>query len=503
MLFKSLVLSVALAGGTAVVSSNAELLLISINKIPDEEHHANLLRSFDPTVLETSSSSSIVIAATSRKLIRGAVREEGKGEENVVLRDLQNAQYWGSLEVGTPPQEFQVVFDTGSSDLWVPSGKCKTVSSNCATKSTFDKSASSTYADVPKGAKNIFSIHYGSGPVSGTYGIDVVTLADDYTSTSQTFALAEHTDGLGNICESVFRPFLRFVTYISSPLPQFSLPSEPPPPLPTHTPCPPSDGGAKFDGILGLAFPALSIDQDVNALIPNLKEEGVLEKAMFAFYLGNESDGELAVGGYDPSRMEDPDDITWVDLLSPAYWLAKMDGVKFGGTVISTNSAGIMDTGTSLIYAPQDQVVVMAEQMNAQYAPQVGLFLIDCDTTVPDLEITVGGKVVVIPGEDLVIKDDSGMYCFFSVSIMQYGSASGQGDAGIDTLDGELEEEVVEEMKRSIVGGRGGGGAEPIPFEYAGNTWLMGDSFLRQFYSIYDYENQKFGLADLKKQMEE
>ena len=241
----------------------------------------------------------------------------------------------------------------------------------------------------------------------------------------------------------------------------------------------------------------------MNALIPNLTEEGVLEKAMFAFYLGNESDGELAVGGYDTSRMEDPNDITWVDLLSPAYWLAKMDGVKFGGTVISTNSAGIMDTGTSLIYAPQDQVMIMAEQMNAQYASQVGLFLIDCETRVPDLEITVGGKVVSIPGEDLVIKDDSGMYCFFSVSIMQYGSVSGGGSAGTNTLDGDLEQEVVEGIKRSIVGGRGGGGVEPIPFEYTGNTWLMGDSFLRQFYSIYDYENQKFGLADLKKQVEE
>ncbi len=234
MLFKSLALSAALAGGTAVVSSNAELLKIPINKIPDEEHHANLLRSFDPTVLETSSSlSSIIIASTSRRLIRGAVQKEGKGEENVVLRDLQNAQYWGSLEVGTPPQEFQVVFDTGSSDLWVPSGKCKTESSNCATKSTFDKAASSTYAEVPHGAKNMFSIHYGSGPVSGTYGIDVVTLADDYTSMSQTFALAEHTDGLGNVCESMFG-FSFFVTSLPLPLPKFYLPSQPPPP-PAHT----------------------------------------------------------------------------------------------------------------------------------------------------------------------------------------------------------------------------------------------------------------------------
>jgi hypothetical protein len=35
--------------------------------------------------------------------------------------------------------------------------------------------------------------------------------------------------------------------------------------------------------------------------------------------------------------------------------------------------------------------------------------------------------------------------------------------------------------------------------EYSGNTWLMGDTYLRQFYSIYDYDNKKFGIADLKK----
>merc|ERR1712046_323594 len=102
------------------------------------------------------------------------------GSNDIVISDFQNAQYYGPVSIGTPPKTFNVIFDTGSSNLWVPDTKCGLA---CIAKSKYDSSKSSTF----KANGTVFKIMYGSGPVSGVLAGDTVTMGES-TVPMQTFA---------------------------------------------------------------------------------------------------------------------------------------------------------------------------------------------------------------------------------------------------------------------------------------------------------------------------
>jgi hypothetical protein len=164
---------------------------IPIAQVPREEFTTKLLATHTPPTLLSASSKRIGVSATQRKL----------GGENIVIRDVSNAQYYGTVEIGQPAQSFQVVFDTGSSDFWVPSSSCTKHEPNCHNKKAYDPQASSTYAAVMAGGESVFNIEYGSGPVSGQFVTDTVKLADDYEVEQQTFAVVSSTTGLGETCK--------------------------------------------------------------------------------------------------------------------------------------------------------------------------------------------------------------------------------------------------------------------------------------------------------------
>jgi len=123
----------------------------------------------------------------SRRVLKSSA---SSSSASVELTDYYNNQYVGSLGIGTPAQTLSVVFDTGSSDVWIPGKGC----TSCGRHSTFDYAASSSYEAITssKGAAG-FEVDYGSGKVTGVQAVDAVTVGG-YAVTGVAFGEVDYED---------------------------------------------------------------------------------------------------------------------------------------------------------------------------------------------------------------------------------------------------------------------------------------------------------------------
>jgi len=322
---------------------------------------------------------------------------------HVVINDFENAQYYGPITIGTPPQKFQVVFDTGSSNLWVPSAKCTQLP--CKLHPQYTSSLSSTY--VANGTA--FDIEYGSGPVSGFLSVDTVGVAD-ISVTSQMFAEITDVTGLG----------LAFAI-------------------------------GHFDGILGMAWQSISVD-NVTTVWSKMIEEGFIQDTVFAFYLSQSGfvPGELVFGGIDNSHFTGS--LVWVPLISETYWEVALDGMTMNGKSVSNVKRAVIDSGTSTLAGPTSEVKSIATMLGATpINPQEYTIACSKIPSLPTLTVTLGGQAFNLTGKDYVINAGEGV-CLF-------------GMLGID-----------------------------IPAPY-GPLWIMGDIFMRKYYSVFDWGNKRMGFA--------
>lgn len=195
---------------------------------------------------------------------------------NEPLVNYLDMEYFGTISIGSPPQNFTVIFDTGSSNLWVPSVYC--TSPACKTHPRFSPSQSSTYS----GPEGHFSIEYGTGSLSGVTGVDQVSV-EGLTVVNQQFG------------ESVTEPGQTFVN-------------------------------AEFDGILGLGYPSLAVG-GVTPVFDNMMAQNLVDVPMFSVYMSSDPDGgagsELIFGGYDHSHFSGS--LNWVPVTKQGYWQIALD----------------------------------------------------------------------------------------------------------------------------------------------------------------------------------
>ncbi|KAG1457827.1 hypothetical protein G6F55_005698 [Rhizopus delemar] len=249
--------------------------------------------------------------------------------------------YLIQIEIGTPPQPFYLLLDTGSSSTWVPIVGCNR---DCGYPyHTLQPSRSSTFNSsyLP------FSIHYGEGFSSGYYAQDSVTV-NGVTIPEVNFAVSNYNDG------------------------ELTM-----------------DGA---DGILGIGPDILSIyDNPENKVIPTLVttmyEKGVIGQKVFSVYFQpvlsekKRINGEIVFGGVEARHITG--EVHYVPVSNRTeymdYWAVDLQSIRVGSyrRFYTYSITAMVDTG-----AHRDITGQYVVPCNTQNLPEISIQLNNTDFTI-------------------------------------------------------------------------------------------------------------------------
>ncbi|XP_048878236.1 pepsin A-like [Brienomyrus brachyistius] len=201
------------------------------------------------------------------------------------------------------------------------------------------------------------------------------------------------------------------------------------------------------DGILGLAYPDCAAS-DATPVFDNMITQQLLSQNLFSIYLSsNSEEGSVVIfGGIDSSYYTGS--ISWIPVSSEYYWQVNMTSVTSNGEAVACADGcqAIVDTGTSSIVGPSSDIQNLLSFLGAS-EDQNGDAFVNCTSveSMPDLTFILNGQSFTIPPSAYVSESD--------------GCTLGIEDGGSSQL------------------------------------WILGDVFIREFYTIFDRENNQVGLA--------
>lgn len=358
--------------------------------------------------------------------------------------------FFGTISLGAEqPQEFSMVFDTGSSQVIVPSSKCQ--SAACIKHRRFDRATSTSAVDIDADGTEVadnedrdtVSVGFGTGQVVGEFiketaclGLGSNTNRWDSTHCMKDLKLISAT-------EMSDKPFASFT----------------------------------FDGVIGLGLPEGAINPSFSFLHMLSSHPSGIRNPHVGFYVDGRNGGnsEISFGGVNAKRIKS--DLHWSNVISPenGHWAIPLKAIRVGGVALDIcgdeGCKAIVDTGTSHLGVPSSIHASLQQSLANRHPFQS---IEDCrDSTGPDLELDLGEFSLMLSARE------------YSKRLPQpIGNHSENG--GLGPQEGVCWPQIMRL------------GVQP---PYGHNLFLLGEPVMRKYYTAFDWVEKKVGFA-LSSQLE-
>lgn len=409
--------------------------------------------------------------------------------------------YVGFITVGSPPQKFKVIFDTGSGHVVLPSLKCESLT--CRKHRRYDTGASSTATNVqtdgrptlPGQRVDKVDIAFGVGHVVGELVQDRVCLGEQLNMDPSSQA-----DDQSETC-------IRMNNVVATSLSQnpFSV--------------------FNFDGIVGLGLPELALAEDFS-LFSVLYRSGKLKARQFGVYVAEGGDGsEIALGGPNPEKLASP--VVWTPVADPdfGHWQVEILGFHVGNFTLEvcqqSGCHGVLDTGTSHIALPSPHHLAIEDMLVRESHEDQDCRYVD----LPPITVELRGLNLTIYPEDYMrqipLRNDVRLSAGPAPSPPPAANATEQAagqqpngsartspgaDQGASQLQNQSGTNASEQQNRS------GEGAAPekkevgfrcsprvvgakLPESSGSKMFILGQPIFHRYYTIFNFEGPSVGFA--------